>query len=734
MVKTRPVLQTIVLLLVTLVGLGLGGCTLMDDISDVLYPTNTPPPPGEPTAPPAPTGEPVTTLTLAPTLTLPAPTETSPPTAVPATATPGPMVDEGLGLVFSQSGSIYRGGYWGADAAEVAAVARLESWDFAQGVLAMTRSTSVYIIDLLAGTLAEWRISLDGPIEHAQLLWGAGGKDLLYAAIFRDAAAPTFGRSVDLRAIDPQSGQTIGRAVVRDVTGIQLLRYDEVTRLAAVIPRGDTPNLEQVAYYDLGAGAITRRIAIGGQEATISPEGRWLLTQMLSGNAEAASLRLYDLSGTGEAQPRVWSHPPNSHSASHVWSPEEGSLAYLLREGNTYEASGQGLGLWLLDLTREQPVQVLDEPSASSSLIGWTPDGSHIVGYHRGTDGDSHYYAVRPDGGDRRILSLSAEAQILGWMPHATTRSVPRVMLDPWPPRFQDVAGDAQGTAQVVAELVAAQVHSPEEELSRLITQYLHQAGWTMDHRGATIKRIAEGQFAAQLPPFGIHLMSDGQAQQVAGGNVLIDARREGEELGLIFGVLDAGAELGSTVQPAFLLFRLQTDGAWAPIWSPQGQRDWVTTNGEITFAGEGLDELRVAGSSFGIEIGQDRVFVECQECPQRRFVATWVKQGTGYRRQTSLPAGAPIHRVYWEMTEPTPYAIVFETLWRLRNDLSANDLLASPEVLQQIHQHGLLNASTLLVPEEELVNGVRFSNVEGTQRFYALTKDNRLLHIQAAQ
>ncbi len=733
MVKTCPVLPIIALVLVTLLGLSLGGCTLMDDISDVLYPTNTPPPTGDPIAPPATPSEPTSTWTVAPTLTLPAPTETAPPTAVSATATPGPLVDTGLGLAFSLGGSIYRGDYWGADAAEVAAVARLESWAFAQGVLAMTRSTSVYVIDLLAGTLAEWRIPLDGPIEHAQLLWGAGGEHLLYAAIFRDAAAPTFGRSMDLRAIDPQSGQTVGRAVVRDMPGIQLLRYDEATRLAAVIPRGDTEDLEQVAYYDLGTGLPVRRVTIGGQEATISPQGRWLLTQLLTDNGEA-SLHLYDLSDTEQRQPRVWSHPPDSHSASHVWSPDESSLAYLLREGSTYESSGQGLGLWLLDLTHEQPIQVLDEPSASSSLIGWTPEGSHIVGYHRGTDGDSHYYGVRPDGGDRRILPLSAKAQILGWMPYAATRSIPRVMLDPWPPRFQDVAGDAQGTAQVVAELVAAQVHSPEEELSRLVTQYLHHAGWPMDHRGATIRRIAQGQFAAQLPPFGIYVMSDGQAQQVAGGNVLIDARREGDELGLIFGVLDAGAGSGATVQPAFLLFRLQADDTWAPIWSPQGQRDWVTTNGEIIFVGEGLDELRVAGSSFGIEVEQNRAFVECQECPQRRFLATWVKQETGYVRETSLPAEAPMHRVYWEMTEPTPYAIVFETLWRLRNDLPADDLLASPEVLQQIYQYGLLNASALFVPEEELVNGVRFSNVEYTQHFYALTRDNRLLHIQAVQ
>jgi hypothetical protein len=721
MAEIHPSLRTVAFLVAILIGLSLGGCTLLDDINDILYPTNTPTPPVEPTATPS----------LAPTLTLPALTQTAVPTVAP-TSTPGLIIDKDLALVFARGDGIYRGDYWGADAAEVATVARLDGWDFARGRLAMPRGTSVYVINLLAGTLAEWHISLDGPIEHAQLLWGAAGEHLLYAAIFRDPAAPIFGHSVDLRAIDPDNGQTVARALVHDMTGIQLLRYEEATRLAIVIPQGDTPELEQIAYVDLGVEAVVRQVPIDGQEATISPQGRWLLTQMLTGHAELASMQIYDLS-EGRSRPWVWAHPPDSYSASHVWSPDERRIAYLLREGNGYEPSGQSLGLWLLDTTREQPIQVLDELSVSSSLIGWTPDGNHIIGHHSGTDGDSHYYAVRPDGSDRRILALSAEMQILGWMPHVAIRSVPRVMLDSWPSRFEDVAGDAEGTAQVVAELLAAQAHAPEKDLARQVTQYLHDAGWAMDHRGATIKRFAEGQFAAQLPPFGIYVLANGQAQQVANGNMLIDARREGEELGLIFGVLDTGVGRGAAVQPAFLLFRSQADGAWAPIWSPQGQRDWITTNGEILFTGEGLGELRVAGSSFGTEVGQDRVFVECQGCPHRRFLATWVKQGEGYVRQTSLPADAPLHRVYWEMTRPTPYGVVFEVLWRLRNDLPADDLLASPQVMQQIHQHGLLNANTLLVPEKELVNGVRFANVEGTQRFYALTKDHRLLHIQAA-
>ncbi|MBC7237214.1 MAG: hypothetical protein H5T69_15335, partial [Chloroflexi bacterium] len=674
--------------------------------------------------------EPAPTLTLAPTFTLPAPTQAGQPSAttVPPSATPGPKPDEAQHLVFVQGGSVYRGDYFGADPIEVAAVAQLEDWDFHRGLLAMARSASVYVINLLAGTLKEFRLTLEGPIEYTELLWGSEGQRLLHVTAFKDDSAPTFHRSLDLRALDPQSGDLRGRAVVRDVTGAHLLRYEEETNRVVLIPIGDKASFDRVAYYDLGSGLVMRTVSIRGQEAAISPQGRWLLTQEMGEGKQGASLYLYDLFAEGQARPREWQHPKETHSAAHIWSPDGRFVAYLLRQGATYEQATRGLGLWLLDTTTMQAKEVLAEEALSSSLVSWTPDGLYIVGYHRGGEGDTFYYAVRPDGGDRRILSLSPEAEVLGWMPPAVSRDVPKVTLDPWRPRFLDTAGDAEAMADVAAEFLAAQAPLSEEELSTRLTQYLQDAGWPMDYRGVRVKRVAEGQFVAPLPSFGLYVLSEGRAERVASGNVLIDARREGEELGLIFGILESRG-----VQPAFILLQARPDGAWAPKWTPQGRRDWVSTDGEIRFVGEGLSKLWVAGTSFGLEYGPERVFAECQECPHRRLRATWVRQGDGYVRETSLPPDAPLHRVYWEMTEPTPYAILFETLWRLRNGLSADDLLAGPQVKQQLQQYGLLDTKLLLIPEEEMANGVRFADAEGKKRFYALAKDNRLVHVQLA-
>ena len=91
------------------------------------------------------------------------------------------------------------------------------------------------------------------------------------------------------------------------------------------------------------------------------------------------------------------------------------------------------------------------------------------------------------------------------------------------------------------------------------------------------------------------------------------------------------------------------------------------------------------------------------------------------------------MHQVYWDMTEPTPYAIVFEVLWRLRNGVPTDELLAGTEVRGQIKECGLLDRDLLLVAEEEMVNGVRLADVEGAQRYYALTKEGVLIHMQKA-
>ena len=705
------------------------GCSLLGDLNDTLFPSPTTEgtkPPDRTAIPSTPIGQETPAPTLASTTTWPAPTQTTQP-APSMSPTAIPQADKGQYLVYAQGGGIYRGDYLGANPIEVASVPRLEAWDFHQGALAMARGSNVDVIDLNRGSLSSFQINLGVKVEYSFVLWGVSGESILYAAVIDDKAALTLGRSVHLRAVDPETGTELGAALLRDVTGAQVLRYDEDLRRVLLIPYGGDPAFAKAEYYDLGNGKLIGVFPVQGEgEAIISPDGRYLLTEQSEIEKGKRHLTLYDLSTGGQERPKVWEHPQRSHSVSHIWSPDGRYVAYLLRDGAAHQESERGLGLWVLDVTSMRAAKVVEEDFLSSSLVSWTPDSTYVVGYHRGEAGDIYFYAVRPDGGDRRILMLDPKAKILGWMPFTGKISVPKVTVDRWRAEFSDTGGDPVAMADVVAQFVGTQIGTDDKELSRQVAEYLQGAGWEMGLSGAAIVRLSEGQFLAQLPPFSIYVIESGRAQAVAQGNVVLDARLVDGDLGLIFGTIGASA-----VQPAYVLLRRQADGTWRLLWAPQGQRDWIATDGEIRFAGEGLQKVRVVGSSFGLDYGEAEVFAECHACPHRRLVATWSRQDDRYVRETTLPADAPLTNVYWEMTERTPYALVYECLRRIRQGLPAEELVGGPDVLARIRDLGLTDKGMRLVPEEEMVNGVRFSDLEGKTRFYALVKDGRLLHVE---
>jgi len=369
----------------------------------------------------------------------------------------------------------------------------------------------------------------------------------------------------------------------------------------------------------------------------------------------------------------------------------------------------------------------MEESGVSSSLVGWTPDGNYIVGYHRGEAEDTYFYAVRPDGGDRRILTIGKEAEILGWMPYMGETVAPKVVIDPWRARFGRGMGDTAATSWTVAQFVSEQSEADDETLSEQVKEYLVQAGWQFDRDGPSIQRLSESTFVAQLPPMEIHLLDAGQAQCVATGDLVLDARRESDDVGLIYGMLGPS----SAVQPDFALLHRQTDGSWQPLWSPQGQRDWIATDGEIRFEKGELQRLVVIGSSFGLDRGEDQVFGECHACPHRRFVATWIRHGDAYVRQTDLPAEASLDEVLWEMTERSPYAILYECLRRLRSALPAEELVADASVVAQIKENGLLEAGLRLIPDEEMADGVRFSDPNSQRHFQATVRGGRIVQIE---
>ena len=665
---------------------------------------------GPATAPPSPQTQPTQTPTRQPIL---------PPTQTP--------LAEEQRLIYARDGHIFQGDYLGGQPSEVVSLPPWEYWSFHQGLLALARGPNVEVIDLQRGSYSAFRVYTEA-VDYAEVHWGTGGKTLLHAALLPDPAAKTYGRNAELRVLTPDDGLEHGRVLIGDVSGMDLLRYDEEKGRASWIVRDAEGAFAQIAHYDLHTGQIVDTTPIqGAGETSLSPDGRYLLTERPADRG--TQWLIYDLAAQETVPPRAWKLPQNTHTISPVWSPDGHHLAFILREDNlnAQEASREP-GVWVLEMATLQAQKVLDDRAASSTLAGWTPDGQYIVGYHRSDAQDSYVFAVRPDGGDRHILNLGAEALVLGWMPTPKQAALPRIALDPWRARFLGTAGDPAAMAGVVAQFVDAQGAEEDEALSRRVREYLEWAGWSLDPAGPSIRRVAEGLFAAQLPPLSVYVLDSGTAYPVATGQWIVDVRLEGDDLGLIYAMLGADSR-----QPATVLLRRQraeADG-WQVLWTPEGQRDWIATDGEIRFQGQGLGALQVMGSSFGLDTGEEAPFGECLACVHRRLSATWRRNGDGYVRQTMLPDGAPLAAVYWEMTLRTPYAVVYECLRRMRQGLPAEELIADQHVLAQIQELGLLVRAQRLVPEEETAGGLRFGRADGSVHLLATVQQGRILRVE---
>lgn len=633
-------------------------------------------------------------------------------------------------MILARFGDILRSGAWGEDPVLAASGFELEAWDFRDGWLANAQAQWVQVVDLNQGASARFDIALAQEVIYAQVLWGETTKTLLYAAVIQDPEATRLGRSVWVLAIAPTDGRELGRAILRDIAGVTLLRYDDATQQVALIPFGDDEGLTAVERYDLHNGQRLASVVIAGQgEAALSPDGRWLLTQQLGAAAEDGShLLLTDLA-TGTVPRIVWEHPARSHGVSFIWSPDGRYVAYLLRDGQSYHQATMGRGLWVFDISLGEARQVLDLSALNATLVGWASGDAmltdaYIVGYQRTPGDPGRYFAVRADGGGYRTLGVDAEAQILGWMSRPLGETTV-VAINPWVGRLAAARGDSEVLAQEVAQYVISRREQGAGRVQQELQALLGDAGWEMSLGQPGLYEVEDSLWLAQLPPFDIYALQGGEAHLLANGNLVLDARRDGDELGLIYGAISASA-----VQPSFSLYRRDSEGAWQMLWTPQGQRDWVATDGEIRWLGQGMQGLEVQGTSFGLENG---VFHECHICPHRKLIGRWVRQGDAFIRQTELARGAPLDAIYWEMTEHTPYAVLYEFLRRLRANLSVTDLVEDPRIVAEARVAGIVESSQLLLAEQETADKVHVTTIEGQTRWIAQVRKGKLVAVQKA-
>jgi len=686
----------------------LSGCSaLIGDAREALYPTDTPQPAPQATK----VVKPPTKQATAAVPVMPSPTSEG--NAV-APATPTPVEDKGLHLVYALDETLYRGGELGEDPQQVGLVPRLEAWDWHDGLLAMASAVDLMLLDLNRGTLSQPDLALGQDVLTAEALWGQDGERVVAALTLGDPQAPTSGRRVQLLSLDGEG--TLGsQTTLYDLLGVQLLRFESEEDRVWLIPLAAEGELEKVECYDLASGKLIDSRPISGQgEACLSPDGQFLVTQtMVKGQS---ALQIFDLQAEGQVRPRVWEHANDATALDPLWSPDSGSLAYLLVKGSGQEAVATGL--WLLDLEKMRATQVIADTPIGSELVCWMPDGDRLVGFHRGQEGGSYLYVVRPDGGGLQILGIDASATILGWMAEPK-EAVPPVEVDLWQRRFLDAAQDPEALVALVATYVEEGAARGAEALVDEMASYLGLP----PEEAPILEQIGSGTFLLEWAS-SIHLLQSGASQPVSRGH-LVEARRQDDRVGLILAIDLMGAR-----QQAFMLLGTDDANEWRVAWMPQGRADWIATDGEIGFGGEGLESLVVRGSSFGLDVGKDEVFVECHDCPHRWFTATWRAENEAYVRETTLGENASRHDMLWEMTEPSAYAVTYEALRRMRLDEPLDALIEKAEVVEQAKALGLDDADNRLVVIEAGETQVRFEDLEGETQYVATVRSDRLVSL----
>ncbi|MBC7315877.1 MAG: hypothetical protein H5T70_05615, partial [Chloroflexi bacterium] len=204
-------------------------------------PTVTPAPPAG-TLPAPPTGMP--TPLASPTLVIlqpavepsPSATLSASPAAYPSVvASPQPTATPLAGamqIVYARLGTIFRGDAWGNDPQPMVEMADLETWGFSQGQLATAHGRLLTLLNLVRSTAQTVNIPVEGEVLDVRLLWGEGGKGLLYMAIYEDPQTSPAGQSVALYAVNPQNGSILAHTALKGLAGALPLRYDDSSQRA----------------------------------------------------------------------------------------------------------------------------------------------------------------------------------------------------------------------------------------------------------------------------------------------------------------------------------------------------------------------------------------------------------------------------------------------------------------------------------------------------------------------
>jgi hypothetical protein len=627
-----------------------------------------------------------------------------------------PTTDVTGHLVMARDTSILSGDLRGENPLQIAQLELGDTWTMQDGRLALAQGHLVQTVDMVDGT--QWSQYLDqASIVRTEVLWGTMGQRLLHIAL----AEGDQGHLTTLRVLDADTGSIKATRAFEDATGVSALRYDDRDDRAYLAVQDEAGEFVEVRVMSLLVEGKAASYAVEGQlPASLDREGQYLA--YVSGDATALCLQRLGSESTGDCV----SLPVGQMPTSYAWSNDGEMVAVMLQANPAWAtAQPQDAGLWTLSTNDATFDQVVAHEGSMSAVLGWSPGDEMILARHSGGSLPDHVYLIRPDGGDRRILPGSERMVPLGWMPPRAP-DASNLELDPWPMRFAAQGTDSEGLANVTARWLALTGTGSDDQLSARLREYAHGSGGEMDLTGAQVVLVAEGVHVVHLPPFALYVCDGGSAHAIASGQLIQDVRYQGGRLALIYATIGA-----SSVNPGFVLAQRDSEG-WRAAWTPQGHRYWIATDGEISFAGEGLDRLLVRGSSFGLEPAVGDAFRECHACLHRWLQAEWVLTGDAYALANEAISAMPRDEALWALTERTPYAVLHEALRRLRAGEDVSCIADAPAVEQALAL-GLTDPGRLLVGEEEDLETVLFSDLGTGMRYTAEVREGRLVSVARA-
>ncbi len=159
-----------------------------------------------------------------------------------------------------------------------------------------------------------------------------------------------------------------------------------------LLPVGQDPDFASVRLFDLVSGEMEKELAVEGSGyASLAPNGRQLATASQLGvlnDTFEGVINLYDLPSLPLTPPRTLALPqPPSHVAGMIWSPDGGSLYFLLNPGNPWDEPLESYGLWRLEVPSGEFTQVVPIHQAGFHLRSLSPDGQWLLLEHESKPG-----------------------------------------------------------------------------------------------------------------------------------------------------------------------------------------------------------------------------------------------------------------------------------------------------------------------------------------------------------